>query len=168
MKASKLMLLVGLCGWGYAAVGQGTLPEILVVAANYKYLKNVGGKEVAVPVKRLERTAASYDIKSSEYYEEDYDSYFISFSVPEGEILAAYNKDGKLIRTAEKYQNVQLPVAVSKAVVSRFPNWSISKDTYLVNYYDAGGGQATKKYKLVLQNGTKRIRVQVNEQGEFS
>ena len=170
MKPGKLMFLVGLFTLGYTipALCQQTLPEVTIFAANYKYLKNVGGKQVAVPVKRLQRVAAFYDVKNSEYYEEDYDTYFISFYLPEGEILAAYDKDGKLIRTAEKYKNVMLPPAVTKAVTERFPNWGITKDSYLVNYYEANGGSATKKYKLVLQNGTKRVRVQVNEKGEFS
>jgi len=163
------MLVAGLAALGYAkpVFSQEILPNIYVIATNYKYLKNVGGKEVAVPVQRLQRTAAAYDIKSSDFYEDDYDTYFVSFYLPEGEILAAYNKDGKLIRTAEKYKNVQLPAVVSKAIVTRFPNWSIAKDTYLVNYYDASG-KADKKYKLVLENGNKRMRVQVNEKGEIS
>ena len=164
------MLLAGLFGLGYAMPGfsQETLPEVTVTAANYKYLKTVGGQQVSVPVQRLQRMAASYDIKSSDYYEEDYETYFISFYLPEGQILAAYDKDGKLIRTAEKYKNVLLPAVVTKSVVDRFPNWSISKDVYMVNYYDEGGKTTVKKYKLVLQNGSKRMRVQVNEEGEIS
>lgn len=164
------MLLAGISALGYAtpALCQGTLPEVTVLATNYKYLKNVNGKEVAQPAQLLQHMAASYDIKNSDYYEEVYDTYFISFYLPEGEILAAYDKDGKLIRTAEKYKNVMLPSAVSKAVVARFPNWSIAKDAYLVNYYGENGGQATKKYKLVLQNGSKRLRVQVDENGNIS
>lgn len=164
------MLLAGLCVLGSAtrALCQEVLPEVSVIATNYKYLKNVGGKEVAVPVQRLQRMAATYDIKNSDYYEEDYETYFISFYLPEGEILAAYDKDGKLLRTAEKYKDIRLPSAVAKAVVTQYPNWSITKDVYLVNYFSADGGSAEKKYKLVLQNGSKRLRVQVNEKGEIS
>ncbi len=82
------------------------------MAANYKYLKTVGGKEVPVAAQRLQRAAASYDIKNSVYYEEDYDTYFISFALPEGQILAAYDANGKLLRTAEHYHNVALPSSI--------------------------------------------------------
>ncbi|WP_431209572.1 nicotinate-nucleotide adenylyltransferase [Puia sp. P3] len=169
MRPSKFMVLAGVFAICHAvpAFSQETLPEVTVTAANYKYLKSVNGQDVAVPVKRLQRMAASYDIRNSDIYEEDYDTYFISFYLPEGEILAAYDKDGKLLRTAEKYKNVKLPAAVSKAVITKFPNWSITKDVYLVNYFDDGGAKV-KKYKLVLQNGTKQVRVQVNEDGEIS
>lgn len=162
-----LLTAIFACAFAAPAFSQQTLPAFLVIAKNYKYLKNVGGKEVAVPVQRLQRSAASYDVVNSEYYEEDYESYFISFYIPEGEILAAYDKDGKLIRTAEKYKNVKLPEAVTKAVVTRFPNWSIANDVYMVNYFE-NTGKTTKTYKLVLKNGTKRIRVETNEKGEFS
>lgn len=162
------MLAVGASALGFAipAIGQQPLPAVTVVATNYKYLKTVGGKEVAIPVERLQRAAAAYDVKSSEYYEEDYDSYFISFYLPEGEILAAYDNNGKLLSTAEKYTNVKMPTAVSKAIVARFPNWQITKNVYLVKYFDRSG-KATKQYKVLLENGDQRLRVKLNENGEF-
>jgi hypothetical protein len=168
MKRSVLLPVVMVLTIGYAVpvLAQETLPEVTVVATNYKYLKEVGGKEVAQPVQMLQRSAAGYDIKKSEYYEDDYDSYFISFYLPEGQILAAYDKNGKLLRTAEKYQNVKLPAAVTSAVTNKYPNWRISNDVYQVTYYDDKG--ADKKYKLLLENGNKRIKVKVNEAGEFS
>lgn len=146
-------------------LAQEVLPEVTVVATNYKYLKSVGGKEVAQPVQMLQRTAAAYDVKKQDYYEDDYDSYFVSFFIPEGQILAAYDRNGKLIRTAEKYENVKLPSSVTGAVATRFPNWKISKDTYKVTYYDDKG--TDKKYKLLLENGNKRMKVKLNEAGEF-
>lgn len=165
------MVLAGLAAWGYTApvFAQQPLPEVTVIAANYKYLRNVDGKVVTVPVQKLQRMAASYDIRNSEFYEEDYDTYFISFYLPDGEILAAYDKNGKILRTAEKYKDIRLPARVTNAIGERFPRWSIAKDVYIVNYYDNGnGGKATKKFKLLLQNGDKRVRVQVDENGDFS
>ena len=157
--------LVFALGYTFPVLAQEVLPEVTVIATNYKYLKSVGGKEVAQPVQLLQRTAAAYDVKKSDYYEDDYDSYFVSFYIPEGQILAAYDKNGKLIRTAEKYQDVKLPSAVTTAVTTRFPNWKISKDVYQVTYYEASG--SNKKYKLLLENGNKRMKVKINEAGEF-
>lgn len=167
MKRSKAMLALGafMLGITIPSFSQEVLPEVTVVAVNYKYLKSVDNKEAAQPVKLLERKAAAFDVKNSEYYEDEYDTYFISFYLPEGRVLAAYDKDGKLLRTAEKFKNVALPPAVRQSVGNRFPQWRISKDVYLVNYYDAGGSK--KMYKLLLENGSKRIRVKINEKGEF-
>lgn len=41
------------------------------------------------------RSAAAYDVKKSEYYKDDYDTYFISFYIPKGQILAAGIGRGK-------------------------------------------------------------------------
>ena len=168
MKTSKLMLslvmLVALFTTRSAA--QILLPEIKIIAASYKYLNAVNNEELAQPVKMLQMHAATYNVKTSEFYEDDYDTYFISFYIPDGSILATYDKDGKLMRTAEKYKDIKLPKAVREAVVSRFPNWIISKNVYRVSYYDANG-EATKDYKLLLENGDKRMNVKLDENGKF-
>lgn len=167
MKHSNLILTFGvfLLGGIVPSFAQDVLPEVTITAVRYKYLKAVDSKDLAQPVKLLEKRAAEYDVKSSEFYEDEYDSYFISFFIPDGEILAAYDQDGKLLRTVEKFKNVALPKAVSDAVVKRFPQWTISKDVYQVNYVEEKG--ATKVYKLLLENGDKRLKVKANDKGEF-
>lgn len=122
-------------------------------------------KNDAEPVKILERKAAAYDVKNSEFYDDDNETYYISFYLPEGYVLAVYDKDGKLLRTAERFKDIDLPPAVRKAVVNRFPQWKISKDIYLVKYNEPSG--AKKDYKLILENGSKRLRVKTDENGEF-
>jgi hypothetical protein len=142
------------------------LTEVTVYATNYKYLRNVNSEEVAsVPVELLERKVASFDVKNSEFYQDDWGVYHINFFIPEGRVLAAYDGEGKLLRTAERFVDVNLPNAVKKAVSERFPEWKITKDVYLVNYHDDRG--VTKKYKLKLENGDKVLRIKVDEKGEF-
>ncbi|MFX0557850.1 nicotinate-nucleotide adenylyltransferase [Maribacter sp. CXY002] len=142
------------------------LSEVTVVATNYKYLNDVNSEEVAsLPVELLERKVAGYDVKSSDFYQDDYDLYNITFYIPQGKILAAYDKDGKLIRTAERFKDINLPMAVKKAVLDKYPNWTITKDIYLVNYKDNRGSKKT--YKLKLENGDEVIRVKLDETGEF-
>lgn len=167
MKRSKFFLSLGgfVLGLTIQSFAQIELPEVKVVAVNYRYLNSVDDKESAMPVKRLEREAAAFDVKNSEFYEDDYDTYFVSFYIPEGKILAAYDKDGKLLRTAEKFNNIKIPNAVSQSVTKKFPGWQIAKDVYLVSYYDPDG--VDKKYKLLLEKGTKRMKVKTNEKGEI-
>lgn len=113
----------------------------------------------------LEREAAAYELKNSEFYEDEYDNYFVSFYIPEGRILAAYDKDGNLLRTAEKFKNVAVPKAVREAVAKRFPQWTISNDVYLVSYHDKNG--VIKRYKLLLENGNQRMKVKIDDKGKF-
>jgi hypothetical protein len=159
-----VMALLGL-GIGIPAFAQDLLPEVRMVALNYKYLKSVTDTNAAEPVKLLQRKAATYDVKSSEFYEDDAENYFVSFYIPAGQILAIYDQNGKLLRTAEKFKNVAVPKAVRDAVNQRFPHWAISEDVYVVKYADSPND--SKVYKMLLQNGNKRIRVKTNEKGEF-
>lgn len=160
------LLALGLTTQMYAqVVAEEQLSEVIVVATNYKYLNDVSRNVESVPVQLLQDKVATYDLKNSELYQDDYDTYEISFFIPEGRILAAYDKDGNIIRTIEKFQDITLPKDVSKAVAKRFPGWAISKDVYLVHYNDKSG--ASKKYKITLTNGDQRIKVKVDEKGNF-
>ncbi len=159
-------LVLGLTTQMYAqVVTEEQLDEVIVVATNYKYLNDVSRNVESVPVQLLQDKVATYDLKNSELYQDDYDTYEVSFFIPEGRILAAYDKDGNIIRTIEKFQDIALPKDVSKAVAKRFPGWAIAKDVYLVHYNDQSG--ASKKYKLTLENGDKRMKVKLDEKGNF-
>ncbi len=160
------LFAVGLVTQQYAQNLQtGQLNEVFIVATNYKYLDNTGGEGVAAPIMELERRAATYDVKSLEIYEDDYDYYEVSFVIPDGWILASYDRDGKILRTAEKYKEVDLPIPVLKSVENRFPNWAITKNIYRVFYHETDG--VKKRYKLTLKNGDKRMKVKIDDTGSF-
>lgn len=141
------------------------LSEVIVIATNYKYLNEVNEEAAAVPVKLLEQKVAAFDLKNSEFYQDEYDYYYVNFYIPEGKILAAYDKDGNVLRTIERFKGTELPTSVYDAVIKRFPGWAITKDIYAVNYHDKKG--STKKYKLTLENGDKTIKVKTDEMGNF-
>lgn len=165
-------VLLGLLAMGLTAqvaaqvVKTEELSEVTVMAANYKYLKDVKSQEVAsVPVQMLERKVAGFDPTSSDFYLDEYDRYNIAFFIPEGRILAAYDNEGKLLRTVERYKNIKIPNAVRTSVLERFPGWTISDDIYRVSYTDTKG--AKKTYKLTLKNGDKTVKVKMDEDGVF-
>lgn len=142
------------------------LSEVVVYATNYKYLNSLTSEEpAAIPVQMLERKVAAFNLEESEYYQDDYDYYQINFYIPDGKILAAYDKDGKILRTIEKFKNVKLPESVNNAVVDRFPGWVVSEDYYLVRYHHNKG--VSKTYKLTLVNGDKKVRVKLDDKGNF-
>jgi len=141
------------------------LPEVEVRATNYKYLNSVDNSEAAVPVQLLEDMVAKFDVSSSEFFEDESDFYRVYFYIPEGKIVAAYDRDGKILYTIEKFTNVAVPNEIASSVAERFPGWEIAKDVYKVNY-DVNQG-VRKQYKLVLKNGKKTIRVKVDEDGVF-
>lgn len=163
----KIILALFVFGFAIPSFAQVvTLPEVEVSAKNYKYLDDVKSTSAAQPVQMLERYATSYDIRSSEYYEDEYDNYFISFFIPEGKILASYDREGNLLRTVEKYKNIALPPVVAKSIAKNYPGWKIAKNAYLVHYHN-DQGVLKKEYKIVLEKGNEGMRIKTDENGNI-
>lgn len=165
-KIAKLFPLTAiLLGFLNDSFGQELLPGVTMVSFNYKYLKSVNDTNAAQPVRLLEHKAAGFDLKNSEFYEEDYDNYYISFYLPEGEVLAFYDNKGKIEHAAERFKNVALPNAVATSLANKYPEWLLTKDFYVVKYY-SDPQEVKKIYKLILKKGKERMKVKVNEKGE--
>ena len=165
MKKSILSLIIFCLTFGmYSQITQ--LPEVVITAVNYKYLNAVENEDTDLSVQMLQEHVAMYDLKNSDLYGDEYDTYTVSFYIPDGKILAAYDKNGEIIRTIERFQNVKLPKDVRNSVYKRFPNWSLEKDVYLVNYHK-NNEKVSKQYKVKLKNGKKVMRVKLAEDGNF-
>jgi len=165
------LLFFGLTVQSFAQVDKDEeLPEVVVNFVNYKYIGNVGSEDgdLAQGVKLLQREAANFNIKDSDLwdlYQDEYELYNVTFYIPDGKIVAAYDIDGKVVRTIEKYKNVKLPSIVLKSVTKKYPGWSVSNDVYKVTYHHEEG--VTKTYNLILEEGDNKIRVKTDENGKF-
>ena len=161
------LLALGLTTQFYAqVVNDGMLPEVEVRAMNYKYLNSVDNTAAPVPVKLLEQEVANYNILENDLYSDEYETYEVSFFIPEGRIVAVYDDKGKLVRTIEKFQNISVPKDVSKSVTKRFPGFIIFKDTYKVSYH-RDEGVVKQEYKLTLKNGDQVLKVKTDSKGKF-
>ena len=160
------VFLMGLTTQFYAQdrIKTTQLPEVYVVH-NYKYLSSIDSEDGAIPVENLQLKASDFDIKDLDVYSEENDLYDVYFIIPEGKILASYNDKGELLSTAERYKDTKLPTQVSKAIKERFPNWSVTKNVYLVSYRETG--HLRKLYKVTLENGGKLIKIKIDDLGNF-
>lgn len=140
------------------------LPTVVIVH-NYKYLDATGSKDMAIDVAQLELKVSDFNVKELDVYSEDNDYYDVYFIIPKGKILATYDDKSNLLRTAERFKNIDLPNPVKQSIAERFPQWEISKNVYLVNYYEPD--HVKKLYKITLENGDKRIRIKVDDHGDF-
>ena len=152
------MLVIGFTSQMFSQVN--LLPEVEIKVVNYKYLNAVDSKDVDLDVKRLEKEVAYFDYVNSDFYMDDW----VSFYIPKGKILASYDENGEIVTTTEKYESVTLPSIVRTAIFERFPGWILSKNVYRVTY---NRNKNKKEYKVVLQNGDKIVRVRTNEKGNF-
>ena len=136
------------------------------VSLNYQYLDAVNADEAAVPVKYLTNEVVNYETNSENWYDDEFDTYKVSFFIPEGKIVAAYDKDGKIVRTIEKYKNVRLPQSVLEAVAEKYPKYAVIEDVYEVKYH-CDKGIVKKQYKIKLKNKDKVVTVKTDADGNF-
>ncbi|NNL16691.1 MAG: nicotinate-nucleotide adenylyltransferase [Flavobacteriaceae bacterium] len=136
------------------------------VSLNYQYLDAINADEAAVPVKVLIDQAVNYNPNKNDLFDDEFDSYRVSFHIPEGKIVAAYDKDGKIIKTIEKYKNVRLPLIVLESVAEKYPQWAVVEDVYEVNYH-CNKGVVKKQYKIKLKNEDKIVTIKTDAEGNF-
>ena len=142
------------------------LDEVVISPVKYKYIYEVIDDDVDQSVKDLQEKLGKFDVSKEEYFNDEYDTYDVSFYIPKGYAVATYDKEGNLLRTIERYKNVKLPFAVSQALVERFPNWKVDKDIYKVIYSEPKW-ESKKVYKIKLTNGEKTVRVKADQDGNF-
>ncbi len=162
-------LLIGLLALGFTTqfmFSQEIELSEVYLDVNYQYLDAIASEDVAESVQMLEKEVAYYDLKESDLYNNEYDKYRVSFFIPEGHIIAAYNKVGKIIRTTERFKNIKLPKTILRSILEQYPNWEIVEDAYEVDYTDKSG-IARKQYKVKLMNGKKKIVEKFDENGEY-
>ena len=160
-----VLIITGLTAVGFAQEKTVELEEVEVLGINYKYLNDVGGSEVATPVKILEKKVATFDLKNAAFYEDETKDYDVYFKIPKGSILAVYDGKGEVIRTSERFKDIRLPLSVSNAIVDKYPGWRISGDIYLVTYGKNKG--AKKMYKLFLEKDGNSKRIKTDGNGKF-
>jgi len=159
------LIIIGLTTISFAQEKVISLAEVEVLGVNYKYLNAIGTSQVAKPVKMLEQKVASFDIKSLDDYEDEEQDYYVYFKIPKGKILAVYDGEGEIIRTSERFDNISLPLAVSNAIIKRYPGFKITSDIYLVSY--KRNGVMRKTYKLFIEKSGIHTRVKTDENGKF-
>ena len=166
------LIIIGLTTVGFAQdianEFEVALEEVEVVGVNSEYLNAIGHRDAAEPVKLLAQKAASFDLMYSSCLKADYEKqeYYVQYKIPEGEILAIYDNEGEIIRTSEKFKDISLPLAVSNAVVDKYPGWKISSDIYRVTYVKKGA--LNKTYKLFIEKTNIGERViEIDENGKF-
>jgi hypothetical protein len=96
---------------------------------------------------------------------DEYNTYNVSFRIPEGKMVVAYDADGKIIKTIEKFNNIRIPLAIRNALSEKYSDWQVVKDLYVVHYTDTYG--AEKVYEIKLKKDSKTLKVKLDERGNY-
>jgi len=145
-------------------INEVTLDEVTVSGAlNAPYLRSVRVEEMPPSVNRLETKAALFDITKSRKFKYDFEAYEVIFRQDKGKIIATYDKEGKIVKSFEKFDNIALPPAVRNKIWKENPGWAIKKDVYLVNYYGEQGVKRTCKVQITKDGEKKNLRLDIDD-----
>ncbi len=139
------------------------LDEVTVSSLNAPYLRTVKVEEMPPSVYQLENKAARFDVTKSDQYKSYFEAYEVIFSQDNGKIVATYDKEGKIISSFERFNNITLPSAVRNAIWKEHPGWAIKKDVYLVNYFGDQGVTRTCRVQLIKDGEKKNIKLDLDD-----
>ncbi|MFS4481613.1 hypothetical protein ACKGJY_01230 [Hyunsoonleella sp. 2307UL5-6] len=102
----------------------------------------------------------------SDLYDSEDDIYKVTFEINGGTIIASFNKDGKIVKTFEKYNNIKLPQLVMQAISKKYPNCSILEDVYVVKYH-CDDDLLNQEYRVKIKSKDTVITVNTDTKGTF-
>lgn len=137
------------------------LRSVVVNAPNYAYLQKVQDKHTPIRVKKMQHKVSRYDIKSDNVYDLSYeDNYKVIFEETKSKVIVTYDKNGNILTSYEKFDDVRLPKNVYATIANKYPKWAIINDTYLVKYYQKKDKvQKIYKIEIAKDGATKNLRI---------
>jgi len=159
------LVFLGLTSLCFAQEEGKLLSEVEVYATNYDYLKSVKSNNIHPAISLLERKVAKFDVKSLSVFDDEYDRYKVLFFIPQGKIDALFDNGNNIIRTVEKFNNVNLPISVINSVLKTYPECNFESDVFLVTYHHKRG--VKKIYKINIISKDKNIKIKTDENGNI-
>ena len=167
-KSILILAMVGLGVQSYAqdviykaTVKREEVPNVIIEATKTDFPGYVVEEYSIVPEGYVEE-----DVEVSKSVDPtDMDGYEITLSAKGEKLVANYDEDGNLMSKEESLRNVAPPLAVSRAVQSSYPGWTISKDSYHLTTLN--DGETDEQYKLLLTKDGSKKRICTNADGKI-
>ncbi len=132
-------------------------------AKNQAYFSSVFDKQSSLQVQLVQTEINHYDITKTAIFKNSYDTYDVLFKSAHGDVIASYDRDGKLLKCVEKFEDVLPPPKVREAVIKKYPGWNLNSTSYRVDYHQ--NRDVKKIYQLQLKKDNEKINLKVNCQG---
>ncbi|CAM4231760.1 hypothetical protein [Gillisia limnaea] len=163
-------LVIGLFVLGLTSLGfsQNTTSEVeevqlegvVVSNVNLNYLEKVQDKTLSDHVIFLEKEASIFDVKKLVEFDGRKESFQVLFKGSNGYIIADYDRNGKILKTLERYKDIKLPKNMIKSVLMQYPNSNFLKVVYNVNYDEKK--DVEKTYKIQIMNDGRKRNLKIN------
>ncbi|MCC8361188.1 hypothetical protein [Salinimicrobium sediminilitoris] len=93
----------------------------------------------------------------SELKPEQYDRYEVSFVSQKGQLIADFDKNGKLVQTNSRFKNTLLPHNLRNDLYRDHKGWAMTKNIRITR--GKNGDVSKDYYKINLENGKDRKKI---------
>jgi hypothetical protein len=159
------MMIIGLTSLGFAQSPDGEtstfeLEDVTVTPANLEYLNATKDPHTPDVARELQYKAAGFVVADMPDFDADAtDPIEILFMASNGKLLAAYDTDGQILFTNERFENVVLPLEIRKIVFSENKGWQMAENQYRSSYNNK---EVKKRYKINLTDGNTTKQMVIN------
>jgi hypothetical protein len=166
-KAVIGVMMLGIASLGYSQGANSTMEEVKLVGVeispiNESYMDKVADGTISQRVLELERKASRFNIKESRFFNPSGLS-IVKFRQNNGNMLATYDGNGKILSTKEKYRNLPLPTDVRNTIFRENPEWTMHSNAYLVSYDH--GKEVKKEYRAQIRKGNLKKNFSITVDG---
>lgn len=160
------MIILGLTSLGFAQsteedVSTFELEDVTVSPANLDYLRATRDETTPEVARELQYKAAAFAVTEMPGYDaKATDPIEILFRASNGKLIAAYDTQGKILYTNEKFENVVLPLKIREMVFSDNNGWQMAENQYRCTYDKDRA--IKKKYKIDLTDGEAKKQLVIN------
>ncbi len=160
-------MMLGIASLGYSQSTNSKIDEVKlsgveVAPRNLTYWDGVSEGTISDRVLVLEKKASRYNIKEMPFFNDRSKVFYVNFKQNKGNILATYDRDGKILTSSERFKDIALPPAVRNSIYKENPGWTLHSNAYLVSY--SHGKDVKKTYKALIRKGNlkKYLRLGVD------
>ncbi|MGI9550747.1 MAG: hypothetical protein ACR2MT_06065 [Aurantibacter sp.] len=171
-KLSIILVALGMASLGFA---QNSIPnfdylkykDLGTLSSNYEYLNEVQNGLTPNQIKYLENVVSYWDVTKSEKFDGRRGERFnVTFKSNRGQIIAYFDRNGKVVRAKEQFRNFALPKQVGIALAKKYPNWTVIKNRYTVLY--TKDGQSKKIFKVQISKDKQKKWLKIDPSGRIS
>ncbi|MDT0688817.1 hypothetical protein RM549_03425 [Salegentibacter sp. F188] len=95
-----------------------------------------------------------------ELKDKDMDSYQVSFVTLKGFLKVDFDREGKVVKTYQRFRNIKLPNALSHEIYRDYKGWNILRNLYVAK--GRNGNIDKEFYRLKLENGNKIQNIKID------
>ncbi len=134
------MIILGLTSLSFAQssgedMSTFELEDVTLSPANLEYLNATSNETTPKVARELQYKAAAFEVSEMPGFDADATNPIeILFRASNGKLLAAYDTEGRILYTNEKFENVVLPLKVREIVFGENHGWQMAENQYRCTY----------------------------------